>query len=76
MPTMEEYIRKRAPELHGHTILRRQHAQREWQEQLNDRVRVQLGKQPQNRYGDDAGAGVAIEGESEGSVHECACECM
>ena len=38
MPTMKEYIRKRAPELHSHTILRRQHAQREWQEQLNGRV--------------------------------------
>ncbi|CEM19505.1 unnamed protein product [Vitrella brassicaformis CCMP3155] len=42
-------------QLRGSTILRRQHAQREWQEMLNDRVRVRLGKPPQNRYGDDAG---------------------
>ncbi|CEM33133.1 unnamed protein product [Vitrella brassicaformis CCMP3155] len=59
MPTLQEYISKRAPQLHGNTILRRQHAQREWQEKINDRIRERLGKSPQKRYGGDAGADCA-----------------
>ncbi|CEM28793.1 unnamed protein product [Vitrella brassicaformis CCMP3155] len=67
MPTMQDYISMRAPQLHGSTILRRQHAQREWQERINDRIRERLRKSPPKRYEDDGGVHVQIEGETEES---------
>ncbi|CEM17599.1 unnamed protein product [Vitrella brassicaformis CCMP3155] len=43
LPTLQEYIKKRTPQLTGSTLARRQQAQRERQEKVNELVREKLG---------------------------------